>query len=37
LSATVYHALGVSYEAKVTKDGLSKPLSTGEPLLEIFG
>lgn len=37
LSATIYHALGVPYEAKVTKDGVSKPLSTGEPIREIFG
>ena len=36
-SATVFHALGVEYEAKVTKDGLSKPLSTGTPLLDLFG
>jgi hypothetical protein len=32
LSATIFHALGVSYEAKVTRDGLSKPLSTGQVL-----
>jgi len=31
-SATIYHALGVPFESKITKDGLSKPLSTGEPL-----
>jgi uncharacterized protein (DUF1501 family) len=36
-SATIYHALGVPYESKVTKDGLSKPLSTGTPLVELFG
>jgi hypothetical protein len=29
LSATINHALGVPYEPRVTKDGLSKPLSTG--------
>lgn len=32
LSATIYHALGVPYESRITKDGVSKPLSTGEPL-----
>ena len=37
LSATIYHALDVPYEAKVTKQGLTKPLSTGTPLLELFG
>jgi len=32
LSATIFHALGVPYEAKVTRDGLSKALSTGQVL-----
>ena len=36
LSATIFHALDVQWESKVTKDGLSKPLSTGTPLLELF-
>jgi hypothetical protein len=36
-SATIFHALGVSFESKVTKDGLSKPLSTGTPIVELFG
>jgi hypothetical protein len=36
-SATIFHALGVQFESKVTKDGLSKPLSTGTPLLDLFG
>jgi len=37
LSATIFHALGVPYESRVTKEGLTKPLSTGEPLLGLFG
>jgi len=37
LSATIYHALGVPFESRVTRDGLSKPLSTGQPLLDLFG
>jgi uncharacterized protein (DUF1501 family) len=37
LSATIYHALGVPYESKITKDGISRPLSTGQPLLDLFG
>lgn len=37
MSATIYHSLGVDYEARVTRDGLSKPLSTGKPLLDLFG
>jgi hypothetical protein len=36
-SATIYHALGVPFESKVTKDGVSKPLSTGTPILDLFG
>ena len=37
LSATIYHALGVSFQSRITKDGISRPLSTGEPLLGLFG
>jgi hypothetical protein len=37
LSATVFHALDVPWESRVTKEGVSKPLSTGTPLLELFG
>ena len=37
LSATIYHALGVPFESRITKDGLSRPLSTGQPLLDLFG
>jgi uncharacterized protein (DUF1501 family) len=36
LSATIFHALNVPYESRVTKDGLSKPLSTGQPLLDLL-
>jgi hypothetical protein len=37
LSATIYHALGVPFESRVTRDGRSAPLSTGQPLLDLFG
>src|SRR5262249_46566916 len=37
LSATIYQALGVPFEARIPKDGLSRPLSTGQPLLDLFG
>ena len=37
LSATIFHALDVPYESRITKDGVSKPLSTGEPLVGLFG
>jgi hypothetical protein len=36
-SATIYHGLGVPFESKISKDGVSKPLSTGEPILDLFG
>jgi len=35
-SATLFHALGVPYEAKATSQGLTKPLSTGTPILDIL-
>ncbi len=37
LSATIYHALEVPFESRLTKDGISRPLSTGQPLLDLFG
>lgn len=36
LSATIFHALDVPYESRVTKEGLTKPLSTGTPMLDLF-
>jgi hypothetical protein len=36
LTATIFHALDVPYESRVTKNGISEPLSTGEPLVELF-
>jgi hypothetical protein len=36
LSATIYQALGVPYESRVTRDGLSRPLSTGKPIFDLF-
>ncbi|HJZ57958.1 MAG TPA: DUF1501 domain-containing protein, partial [Gemmataceae bacterium] len=36
LSATIFHALNVPYESRITRDGLSKPLSTGQPLVELL-
>jgi hypothetical protein len=37
LSATIYHALGVPFESRLTRDGVSRPLSTGQPLRDLFG
>ena len=36
-SATIYHALGVPYETRVTRDGRTQPLSTGTALVDLFG
>jgi hypothetical protein len=37
LGATIFHALNVPAETRMDRDGLTKPVSTGEPLLELFG
>jgi len=36
LGATIYHALGVAGDARTSKDGQVRQLSTGEPLLSLF-
>jgi uncharacterized protein (DUF1501 family) len=38
LGATVYHALGVSLDTRLGRDGeVPRPITTGEPLTELFG
>jgi hypothetical protein len=37
LGATIYHSLGVPLETRLGKDGFTRPLSTGEPISELFG
>jgi hypothetical protein len=37
LGATIYHALGVPLDLRLGKDGVSKPITTGQPILELFG
>ena len=37
LGATIFHSLGVPLELRLGKDGFTRPISTGEPLLELFG
>jgi hypothetical protein len=37
LGATIFHALGVSLDPRMTKDGATRPLTTGEPILDLFG
>jgi hypothetical protein len=35
--ATIYHALGVSLDLRLGRDGFTRPITTGQPLLELFG
>jgi hypothetical protein len=35
--ATLFHALGVPPETRFGADGFTRPVSTGQPLLELFG
>ena len=37
LGATIYHALGVPLDLRLGKDGVSRPITTGQPLLDLFG
>jgi hypothetical protein len=36
LGATIYHALNVAPETRLGRDGFTRPVSTGMPLLELF-
>ncbi|HKI37352.1 MAG TPA: DUF1501 domain-containing protein [Gemmataceae bacterium] len=36
LGATIYHALGVPLDRRLGRDGVSRPVSTGQPILELF-
>jgi Protein of unknown function (DUF1501) len=35
-AATIYHALGVPTDLRLGKDGVSRPVSTGQPIMELF-
>jgi hypothetical protein len=37
LSATIYHAMNIAPETRLGRDGFTRPISTGEPILELFG
>jgi hypothetical protein len=37
LGATIYHALGVPLQTRLGPDGGTRPITTGEPILELFG
>ena len=37
LGATIYHALDIPLETRLGKDGFTRPVSSGQPLLSLFG
>jgi hypothetical protein len=37
LAATIYHALEIPINAPQNNSGISLPLTTGEPVMELFG
>src|SRR4029077_16678251 len=37
LGATIYHALGVPLDLRLGKDGFTRPISSGAPILELLG
>ncbi|HEY2838302.1 MAG TPA: DUF1501 domain-containing protein [Pirellulales bacterium] len=37
MGATIFHSLGVPLEMRLGKDGFTRPISSGQPLLELFG
>ena len=37
LSATICHALNVNPETRLSRDGFTRPITTGQPLMELFG
>lgn len=36
LGATIFHALGIAPETRLGRDGFTRPISTGTPLLDLF-
>ena len=37
LGATIYHSLGVPLDLRLGRDGFTRPITTGQPILELFG
>src|SRR4029077_2205109 len=37
LGATIYHSLGVPLDLRLGKDGFTRPISSGQPLFDLFG
>jgi hypothetical protein len=35
--ATIYHALGVPLDLRLGRDGFTRPITTGQPILDLFG
>ena len=35
--ATIYHAMGVPLDLRLGRDGVSRPITTGQPILDLFG
>jgi hypothetical protein len=36
-AATIYHALDVPLDLRLGRDGFTRPITTGEPILDLFG
>jgi hypothetical protein len=37
MGATIFHSLGIPLDLRLGKDGFTRPISSGQPLLELFG
>jgi hypothetical protein len=37
MGATIFHSLGVPLDLRLGKDGFTRPISSGRPILELFG
>jgi uncharacterized protein (DUF1501 family) len=37
LAATIYHALGIPLNGPQNNSGINRPLTTGKPVMELFG
>ena len=37
LGATIYHALNIPLDQRLGRDGFTRPISTGTPIMELFG
>jgi uncharacterized protein (DUF1501 family) len=37
LGATIFHSLGIPLEMRLGRDGFTRPVSTGQPLVDLFG